>query len=464
MNSSIAPFHLKNNIPLIAVLLSGAFITILNQTLLGTALPPIMHDLQISESTVQWLQSVFMLVNGIMIPITAFLIERFTTRGLFLTAMGLFSVGTLLCAVAPGFNLLLIGRVLQASGAGIMMPLMQTIMFLIFPIEKRGTAMGMFGLVIAFAPAIGPSLSGWLVDQFPWQSVFIVVLPIAIINIIAAYFLLENITEQTFPKVDIPSIILSTLGFGGLLYGFSIAGNVGWASAHVIISIFIGLISLFVFIKRQLRLDHPMLEFKVFQYKVFSLSTGLAMIVFVSMIGTAVILPLYMQNMLHFTAFHSGLVLLPGALIMGFMNPITGRLFDKYGARWLSIIGFFILSVTTFMFTNLSTETTFMYLTVFNALRMLAISMVMMPVTTAGLNQLPKQLIPHGSAMNNTFRQVSGAIGTAILITIMATTSIPNIGVAGYIHGVNVSFIVAGIISVLGFILAFQIKHVNVNK
>src|SRR5690625_4378476 len=187
-------FQWKSYIPLITVLLSGAFITILNQTLLGTALPLIMSDLQISESTVQWLQSVFMLVNGIMIPITAFLIDRFTTRKLFLAAMGFITIGTLICAIAPGFSFLLIGRILQGTGAGIMMPLMQTIMFLIFPLEKRGTAMGLFGLVIAFAPAVGPSLSGWLVDQFPWRSVFYVVLPIAIINIIVAYFILVNVT------------------------------------------------------------------------------------------------------------------------------------------------------------------------------------------------------------------------------------------------------------------------------
>src|SRR5699024_4228713 len=194
---------LKKNLPLFIVLISGAFITILNQTLLGTALPPIMEDLQLTESTVQWLQSVFMLVNGIMIPVTAFLIDRFTTRRLFLTAMSLFAIGTLIAAIAPNFSFLMVGRILQASGAGIMMPLIQTILFLMFPIERRGTAMGIFGLVIAFAPAIGPSLSGWLVDQFPWRSVFYVVLPIAIIDIIAAYFLLKNVTEQKIPKLAI---------------------------------------------------------------------------------------------------------------------------------------------------------------------------------------------------------------------------------------------------------------------
>src|SRR5690625_537787 len=455
-------FEWKKYIPLIAVLLSGAFITILNQTLLGTALPLIMTDLEISESTVQWLQSIFMLVNGIMIPITAFLIDKFTTRRLFLSAMGFFTIGTLLCAIAPGFSFLLVGRILQGTGAGIMMSLMQTIMFLIFPIEKRGTAMGMFGLVIAFAPAIGPSLSGWLVDQFPWRSVFYVVLPIAIATIVAAYFLLKNVTEQKNPKVDILSIILSTLGFGGLLYGFSSAGDMGWLSIHVVLSMVIGTISLFFFITRQLKLDQPILEFRVFKYSIFTLTTGLGMIVFTSMIGTAIILPLYMQTMLDFSAFHSGLVLLPGALIMGLMNPVTGRLFDRYGAKWLARIGFLILTVSTFMFTNLTEDTSFTYLAVMNAVRMLSIAMVMMPTTTAGLNQLPDSLIPHGSAMNNTFRQVSGSVGTAMLVTIMVTSAVPDGTVAGAIHGVNVSFIVAGFIAVLGLLLSFWVKDPEV--
>lgn len=456
--SSTETFDFKKHIPLMIVLLSGAFITILNQTLLATALPPIMKDLNITESTVQWLQSIFMLVNGIMIPVTAFLIQKFSTRRLFLIAMGVFATGTLVAAVSPNFSFLLVGRILQGAGAGIMMPLLQTILFLIFPIEKRGTAMGMFGLVIAFAPAIGPTLSGYLVDQFPWRSVFYVVLPIAILNLIAAYFLLKNVTKQTNPKLDVLSVILSTFGFGGLLYGFSIAGDTGWLSLNVIISMVVGAISLYLFITRQLKLDEPLLEFRVFKYKVFALSTGLGMIVFAAMIASAVILPLYMQTMLGFDAFHSGLMLLPGAIVMGLMNPVTGRLFDKYGAKWLLRLGFAILTVTTFMFTNLTEETTFAYLATLNAVRMLGIAMVMMPSTTLGLNQLPDSLIPHGTAMNNTFRQVSGSVGTAVLVTVMVTATIPNDTIAGAIHGVNTSFMVAGFISALGLVLAFRIK------
>lgn len=418
-----------------------------------------MKDLNLSESTAQWLQSVFMLVNGIMIPVTAFLIDKFTTRKLFMTAMGLFTIGTFIAAISPNFSLLLVGRILQASGAGIMMPLMQTILFLTFPVHRRGTAMGLFGLVIAFAPAIGPSLSGWLVDQFPWRSVFYVVLPIAILDMIAAYFLLKNVTELKKPKLDILSVILSTVGFGAILYGFSVAGDAGWLSLQVILTIVIGSISLYWFITRQLNLKEPLLEFRVFKHSTFTLATALGMLVFAAMIGTNVILPLYMQNMVGFSALESGLVLLPGAIIMGFSNPITGYLFDRFGGKWLARGGLLLLALTTFAFTNLSADTSFNYLATMNAIRMISIAMVMMPMTTMALNQLPNELIPHGTAMNNTFRQVAGSVGTAVLVTIMSTAAIPGEDINGIIHGVNVSFIVAAIIAIVGFILSFKLKE-----
>lgn len=450
-------FNMRKNLPLMIVLLSGAFITILNQTLLATALPPIMIDFQVTESTVQWLQSIFMLVNGIMIPVTAFLIAKFTTRKLFIFAMSIFSIGTLVAAISPHFSFLLIGRILQGAGAGIMMPLLQTIMFLIFPLEKRGRAMGIYGLVIGFAPAIGPSLSGYLVDHFPWRSVFYVVFPITIIIIVAAYRLLKNVTKITNPKIDYPSIILSTLGFGGLLYACSIAGSAGWTSFSVIISFIVGGITLTLFIMRQLRLDDPILEFKVFQSRIFTLTTALGMIVFAAMIASTVILPLYMQIMLGYDAFHSGLMLLPGAIVMGVMNPVNGSLFDKYGGKWLLRIGLIIVTITTFFFSFLSIDTSIYYLSALNAVRMLGISMVMMPSTTLGLNQLPKELIPHGTAMNNTFRQIAGSVGTAILVTVMATSQTMDGTVEGAIKGVNVAFFVAGLIVSIGLIVSFRI-------
>lgn len=447
--------------PLLAVLMAGVFVAILNQTLLATALPHIMEDLDITANTAQWLTTVFMLVNGVMIPITAFLINKYTTRHLFFVAMGLFATGTIICALAPGFSVLMIGRIVQASGAGIMMPLAQTILFVIFPVEKRGQAMGMFGLIISFAPAIGPTLSGWLLGHYPWRALFYVVIPIALLDLLLAYFFLRNVTERTFPKIDILSIMLSTLGFGGLLYGFSSAGTFGWDSTTVIASISVGIIALWFFIRRQGQLKQPILEFRVFTYGLFTLSTILSVIVFVTMIGSATILPIYMQDMHGFTAFESGLMLLPGAVIMGVMNPIAGKIFDAAGGKWLAVAGLSIVTASTFQFTMLAADTPFAYLTIMHAIRMFGVALVMMPVTTAGLNQLPDHLIPHGTAMSNTMRQVAGSIGTALLVTIMTGAALDpdRYGVEGLIRGVNISFMVTGALSAVGIVLAFFIKN-----
>ncbi len=450
-----------NRTVVVAVLLSGAFVMILNQTLLNTALPAFMHDFDITASSAQWLTTIFMLVNGIMIPVTAFLINRFTTRGLFLAAMGLFIVGTLVCAIAPLFPVLVLGRIIQASGAGIIMPLMQTILFAIYPMGKRGQAMGTFGLVISFAPAIGPSLSGWIVDHYPWNTLFWMMLPFAVVDVVVAWFILRNVTEQTYPRLDIPSIILSTFGFGGLLLGLGAAGQAGWASPQVYLPLLVGAVALVVFVRRQLRLEEPILEFRVLRYPMFTLNTALGMCVFMVMIGGMLILPLYMQNMSDYTAMESGLALLPGAAVMGVMSPLSGRIFDAFGAKWLAIPGFVLLTVTTLMFARLTPDTSFVYIAVVNAVRMLGTAMIIMPVTTAALNQLPPRLIPHGTALNNTLRQVSAAVGTAVLVTVMAlATRDPKVyGVEGLIHGANVSFFVAGVLGVVGIVGSFFIKE-----
>ncbi|MFS0786422.1 MDR family MFS transporter [Shouchella sp. 1P09AA] len=446
-----------NKKPLVAVLLIGAFVAILNQTLLTTALPHLMADLDINENAAQWVTTIFMLVNGIMIPITAFLIEKFKARSLFLTAMTLFGIGTLICAISPNFSMLLVGRVVQASGAGIMMPLMQTVFLLIFPKERRGTAMGMVGLVISFAPAIGPTLSGWLVESYHWSILFWILLPVVIIDIIAAIFIMRNVTTLRHPKLDIGSILLSTFGFGGLLFAFSNAGQASWGSPLVYVPLVIGVSSLFFFITRQLKLDHPILEFRVFTYPVFSLTTAMGMLVFVSLVGPATILPIFMQNMQGYSALETGLTILPGAVLMGIMSPITGRIFDKFGARLLAIIGLTLIFVSSLFYTNLSAETSLTYLTVVYAVRMFGLSLVLMPVTTAGLNVLPRELIPHGTAMNNTMRQVSGSIGTAILVSVM-TSSASTEQSESMIQGVNNAFIVATVVAFISLIMAFFIK------
>lgn len=406
---------------ILAALLLGAFVAILNQTLLNVAIPHIMTDLNISANTVQWLSTGYMLVNGIFIPVTAYLIEKFGTRKLFFTSVLLFTVGSVICSFATNFGVLMTGRVVQASGAGIIMPLMMTVFFTIFPPEKRGTAMGIMGIVMLFAPAIGPTLSGWIVEHYSWRLLFDVVIPIGIIDLVITYLWMRDVTEITNPKFDFPGVLFSTLGFGFLLYGFSEAGNDGWTSSTVIISLIIGILSLIAFTWRELTTDKPMLELRVFKYDIFALTTIISMIINIAMFGAMILLPIYLQNIRGFTAFESGLMLLPGAIIMGIMSPIAGAIFDKIGARWLAVVGLTITVITTWQFSHLSMTTTYSHILVLYVLRMFGMSFLMMTVMTEGLNQLPRHLAAHGTAASNTARQVAGSIGTAFLVTVMST-------------------------------------------
>lgn len=415
----IEELHRKPPYGMIAILFFGAFVAFLNNTLLNVALPTIMTEFDVKPAVVQWLTNGYMLVNGILIPASAFFIQRFTNRGLFLTATSLFTLGTALAAFAPAFGVLIAGRMIQASGAGMMMPLLMNVMLTAFPVERRGTAMGMFGLVIMAAPAIGPTLSGWVVEHYSWRTLFEIILPFAALSLIIGFFKLKNITPTRDIKVDVLSLILSSIGFGALLYGFSSAGDKGWSVPEVYGTIIIGVISLVIFILRQLRMDDPMLEFRIYKYPMFALSSVIMVVVSASMFSGMILTPIYVQTVRGISPFHAGILMLPGAILMAIMSPITGRLFDKYGARILAVTGLTITVLTTYYFSKLTVDTSYLHIMLLYTVRMLGMSLVMMPVMTNGLNQLPMSANPHGTAMNNTLQQISGAIGTAVLITVM---------------------------------------------
>ncbi|THF81348.1 DHA2 family efflux MFS transporter permease subunit [Cohnella fermenti] len=405
---------------MVAIIL-GAFVTLLNQTLLNVALPKIMEDLAISTNTAQWLTTGFMLVNGVLIPLSAYFIGRFSTRQLFITAMLLFLIGTIFCAFAGNFEFLMAGRIIQAAGAGIMMPLMSIVVLTIFKVEERGKAMGMMGVAMIFAPAVGPTLSGWIVEHYHWHVLFYVIMPLALIALLVGLKYMKNVNELTMPKLNALGVILSTLGFGGLLFGFSEAGNDGWDSAMVIVSLAVGAIALVLFILKEFFNKIPLLEFRVFRYDMFTLTTAINILVTMAMYAGMILTPIYMQNILGLTPIKSGLALLPGAILMGIMSPVTGAIFDKIGARWLSVVGLLITAATTWEFTQLTVDTTYTHMVLIYTIRMFGMSLLMMPVQTAGMNQLPQRLNPHGSAMSQTLRTVGGALGTAWLVTVMST-------------------------------------------
>ncbi|MGX7030774.1 MDR family MFS transporter [Vagococcus zengguangii] len=459
---------------LVAVLLIGSFCTVLNQTLLATATPKLMDAFSIGANDVQWLTTGFLLINGMMIPITGWLISRFPSKNLYLAAMIIFLIGTFACFAAPNFTILLIGRLIQAMGVGISMPLQQNIMFSIFPPEKRGAAMGMSGIVIGLAPAIGPTLSGWIVDHYSWRVLFGMMLPISVIVVFLSFFLMKNVLEVSKPKIDFASVILSCIAFGTMLYGFSSVGSRGWGDSLVIACIVIGAVFLALFSLRQLKMDEPFLELRVFKSKTFTVSTILSGLVMMAMIGAEMVLPMYIQNIRGESAFNSGLMLLPGALVMGFMMPITGKIFDKQGAKRLTILGMFILAVATLPFAFLTSETPLIYIIVLYGIRMFAISMAMMPLTTEGLNALPHHQVSHGTAVNSTFRQVASSIGTAILISVLSNVTTNNMPkeslvdktplaykdqvIEALLSGYHSAFYVAVIFAIIGCLLAFMLK------
>ena len=483
--------HEKPPYGMIAIMFVGAFIAFLNNTLLNIALPAIMEEFSVKPSEVQWLTTGYMLVNGILIPASAFFIQKFTNRRLFITAMTLFSLGTLLAIFAPTFSILVAARMIQASGSAMMMPLLMNIMLTAFPIERRGTAMGIFGLVMFTAPAIGPPLSGWVIEHYTWRTLFVIVLPIALSTLVYAIFKLRNITPNRDMKLDIYSLLLSTIGFGGLLYGFSSAGDKGWGAPIVYGTILIGIIALVTFILRQLRMDDPMLDFRIYKHPMFALSSAISIVVSISMFSAMILTPLYVQTIRGISPIDSGLLMLPGALVMGFMSPITGRLFDKHGARTMAIIGLSVTIVTTYYLSKLNLESGYYTIMFIYTARMFGISLVMMPVMTNGLNQLPMRSNPHGTAMNNTLQQVSGAIGTALLLTIMtkrtdsvgislmadatAAGKVPTSaeGLAGLeaeiagiamLDGVNLSFFLSTLVAAVALVLTFFIKRVIPQK
>ncbi|WP_201006980.1 DHA2 family efflux MFS transporter permease subunit [Paenibacillus glycanilyticus] len=467
--------------PIVASVLIAAFVALLSQTLLNVALPSIMADLKVSANTVQWLSTGYLLVNGVLIPISAYLISRFSTRSLFVVATSLFTAGTIVSALAPNFETLLTGRIIQAAGAGILMPLMSIIFLTIFPIEQRGKAMGMMGIAMIFAPAVGPTLSGWVVEHYDWRVLFYIVLPLSLFGLIYGAISMKNVTQTAKSKLDIFAVILSTLGFGGLLYGFSDAGTDGWNNATVYTSLIVGVVALIGFVWYQLVVKKPILEMRVFKFGMYSLTTVINVIITMAMFSGMILLPIYLQNIMGFTPLKSGLLLLPGAILMGIMSPITGMIFDKVGARWLAVTGLIITVYSSYEFSQLTDHTTYGYLITMYTLRMFGMSMLMMPIQTAGMNQLPQRLNAHGSAMSQTLRNVAGALGTAFLVTLMTNkaasetkhmvatqgidpndkTAMAHVIQEATITGINHSFVVATWFAVAALVLAFFIRKVK---
>ncbi|GAB2981116.1 MDR family MFS transporter [Frigoribacterium salinisoli] len=451
----------------IGLLLVSAFVVILNETIMGVALPRLMADLGITATAGQWLTTAFMLTMAVVIPVTGFLLQRFNTRPVFLAAMTLFSTGTLVAALAPGFGVLLLGRVVQASGTAIMMPLLITTVLNLVPPATRGRTMGNISIVISVAPAVGPTISGLILQAFSWRAMFLFVLPIALAALALGAWKIVNVSTPRRAPLDGLSIVLSALGFGGLVYGLATLGEGGEAAVPAWVPVVVGALSLVAFVLRQRSLqkrDAALLDLRVFLSKAFTISTTVLGVSMIALFGTLILLPLYLQQVHGLDTLPTGLLLLPGGIVMGVLAPVVGRLFDRFGPTPLVVPGTIVVSAALWAFTTVDEATPIPFVLAMHVLLSIGLAFTFTPLFTSGLGSLPQKLYSHGSATVSTIQQVAGAAGTALFITTMtlaaAAASSDGAGdVTAAAEGVSSAFFVGACISLVSVVGAFFVRR-----
>jgi DHA2 family lincomycin resistance protein-like MFS transporter len=452
----------------IGILLVAAFVVILNETIMSVALPRLMVDLDISARTVQWLTTAFMLTMAVVIPTTGFLLQRISTRTVFLLAMSLFSTGTLLAAISPGFWMLLPARIVQASGTAVMIPLLMTTVLTLVPVERRGVVMGNLSIAISVAPAIGPTLSGLVLQFLSWRFMFVLVLPIALATLVYGSRRLVNIGQAGHQKLDVRSVLLSIPAFGALVYGLSQLGRGASGPAVALGFIAFGVICMLIFGWRQLRLARggrdPLLDLRAFRFPMFSLNLALLCLAMLALFGMVILLPIYLQTVRGIGSLATGLMLLPGGLLMGLAGPTVGRIVDRYGPRVLTVPGAVLLTFTMWRFSSAGPTTPIWMLVGLHMLLMLGLACLFTPAFTAGLNPLPPYLYSHGSAILGTLQQLAGAAGIALLVAIMAgrTATLTAEGqpqITALNGGIQTAFMVAAVFSIGTIVLAFFIRN-----
>lgn len=452
-------------------LLLGAFIALLNETLFNVAFPQLVKSLHVSLGTVQWLATAYMLIIGILVPVTAFLMETFRTKTLYFAAMMVFLAGTVACGFSTTFPELLIFRMVQGVGTGMLLPIMMNTILAIYPPERRGTAIGLSLIAVVVAPAVGPTLSGLVLLYLDWHWLFFLILPFAVLAIVIGSLHLKNVSKLTKPKIDVPSILLSTIGFGGIIFGVCSMESVGLLNLAVIVPLICGIIGLIFFVKRQLVLPQPMLEMRTFRFPMFSYGMVIFLIAFMIPFSVNIILPTFLQDSLQLTPFESGIALMPGGIVCGIITPLSGRMYDKIGAKPLVIAGFSILAVTTFCFWHVSASTTLVTVIVLHILTYTGTSLITTPLQTNCLNQLPREYNPHGVAIVNTVQQISAAFGSSLFIGLMGAVQTKKLASlsnpsatqqkAAIVSGVNAAFTAAFVLVLAALVMSLFLKNRN---
>jgi MFS transporter, DHA2 family, lincomycin resistance protein len=462
----------RNDLFAIGVLLVSAFVIVLNETIMSVAIPVLIEDLGVNASTGQWLSTAFILTMAVVIPVSGFLIQRLTTRTLFGLALGSFVAGTLLAALAPTFGVLLVARVVQGVGAAIITPLLFTTVINLVPESRRGVMMGNISIVISVAPAVGPTVSGLILNALPWPFLFWCVLPIAAAGLVIGLRLIPNIGETRHVPIDWISIPLSAIGFGGLVYGLNAVGEGassegGIDPVMVAVPVAVGAVSLVLFLIRQRALqrnDNALLDLRVFRSRVFSAAVASGALAFMGLLGSAILLPIYLQQVLQLSALQTGLLVLPGGLLMGVLGPVVGRLYDRFGPRPLLIPGLAIAMGGLLLLSTVGAETQAWQVLVGHVVLSLGLAAVLPSVFTAGLSAVPRRFTSYGSAIFATVQQVGGAAGTALSVTLLAGGASTGTGAASAgaaeAAGTRLAFLASAGVMIAAIAVATMVKRV----
>lgn len=456
---------------LIGILVAAAFVAILNETALSNALPSLMREFEVGEDAAQWLTTVFMLTMAVVIPTTGYLMQRLTLRTIYIVALSLFLAGTVLAAVAPVFAALLAGRVLQAAGTALIMPLLMTTIMILIPVERRGSVFGLVTIVIAVGPALGPTFAGLVLELASWRWIFLVMVPLALLALVMGIWQIRNFEEPSRPPFDPVSVLLSAVGFAAAIYGLSgLSKAAEGFPTTAVVCLVIGAVVLVIFFRRQGTLmraqaagDHraPLMNTTPLKIREFSWSLGLMLLSFGSLFGFIIIMPIFGQNVLGLSELQTGLVTLPGGIIMGAMGPIVGRLYDAHGTRPLIIPGGALLVVAMGLLLMLDENKTFWYLAAIAVVLNIGLSLLMTPLMSNALAAVPNEISSHGSAILNTLQQLAGAAGTALFIAVMgigSANSTAGTPTGALVDGVHVAFFLGAGIAVLVFVLTLVLR------
>lgn len=446
---------LKGQKATVIILICGAFLSVLNQTLINPAIPSVMAELKINATTAQWLVSGFTLVNAIVVVISAFLMDRFTTKKLFIAVFSLFFAGSLLAAWGINFPVLLAGRILQAICAGVMLPMSMTVLLLIYPHEKRGSAMGMYNFVIMFAPAMGPAISGILTDMAGWHVMFLIMAVLAAIIILLAAFTMKNSGRVKQVSLDKISVVESSLGLFCLLYGFSMFGEVKTLPVAVVLIVLGGGI-LLVFARRQLKLAKPFLELKVLFDKQFKYGIVISMLISASLAAVSLTLPIYVQTVRGFSATISGLIMVPGSILGAIGGYFAGNLHDKFGARYLSIAGVSLLTLGSLGMAMWGFKTSVMLMIIVYCARSFGLMLANTPINIWSINSLPDEILHHGNAVSSAMRQIASTFGVALMVSAMSLTTnlfTSDNSAKSQLIGIHVTFYLSIAIAVISLVL-----------